>query len=90
MEKETASLSPTRLSEGSHIRPKKSFWFLIIGRLQNRRSDTLFFLVIFFLPTGNYVIHVYAGNKFPTYKVWVAKRSLTNRTKVHTPCEKVV
>ena len=45
------------------IRPKKSLRFLVIGQLY-------FFGHLFFLPTGKYVMHVYARTKFPIHKVW--------------------
>ena len=49
---------------------RKSLRFVVIGQLQNRCSDAFIF---YFLPTGKYVIHVYAGTKFP-HKLWWQER----------------
>ena len=53
--------------------PQKSLRFLVIGRLQNRCGDVfvfLWFFVGFFCQQGNMSCIVYAGTKFPIYKVW--------------------
>ena len=62
------------------IRPKKS-------PVSGQRS--VFWCV--FLPTGKYVIHVYAGTKFPIMPTqsMVAKRGPTNWANVHTPVLKI-
>ena len=65
--------------------PKKSLWLLVVGRLQNRWGDTLFFFLgnLFVLPIGKYVIHVCTGTKFPRYKLWWLREA--NQENVHTP-----
>ena len=48
----------------------------VIGRLQIRCGDALYcfgwgnLLSLFVMLTGKYVIHVYAGTKFPIHIVW--------------------
>ena len=62
----------TNRMEHLKAKKKKSLRFLVIGRLQNRCGDALFFPSFFcFGPAGKYVIHIiYAGTKCPMYKVW--------------------
>ena len=54
------------------VRPPKSLWFLVIGRLQNRCGDALFlikiFVIFFVLLFCQPVMHVYWNQtKFPKY-----------------------
>ena len=76
--------SSSALTFDTFQRGNKSLQFLVIGRLQNRCGDALFFL---FLPTGKYMTHCIRRDhlKFPIIQSMVAKRGLINLANVHTP-----
>ena len=69
-----------KIFHSNPIRPKKvsgQFW----------SSVSFIFSAIFFLPTGKYVIHVYAGTNISHTQSMVAKRGFTNQANVHTPIQ---
>ena len=80
--------------------PKKSLWFLVIGRLQNRCGDVfgflIFFLNLFFWPTSELrdtctCIHGYWNQtKLPIHKVWWLREASQIGQTFIPPCEKVV
>ena len=70
------------------LRPtKKSIWFLVIGRLQNRCGDALYFLGnLFFLPTSEIRdTRLLEPDQISHTQSMVAKRGHTNQANVHTP-----
>ena len=46
-------------------------------------------IFVFVWPTGKYVLHVYAGTKFPIYKVWWPREASQTRQTFIPLCEKV-
>ena len=65
---------------------QKSIRFLVIGRLQNRCGDALFFL--FFYANREIRVACIRGDQISHIQSMVAKRGLTNRANVHTSMSK--